>query len=291
MIKIKEENSKKLTKKVFHCLCKACGNRELSPADIMLATPVYLKTRDTIGYICADCMEIGGYSLENRKERENAYNYDSYTYSFELECIPNSKSAHGLLISREYDFYATYDSSINSFGGAEFKTPIYGNLHGLKQIFRTVEENTTVNENCGSHINVGHDYYMAKYINVLRNNASNLFNPLCEYMVSHRINTINVFGRYFNDYCDIACCNGDYINHYNWLNLINYNRVEFRLCKFVDAKQYFWLTNLCSDILNTIFKNLDKGVEYSKIGQKLVKIFIKYAAGKAPCQAPHRNKA
>lgn len=288
MLRLEGKKDEKLTKKIWHCAC--CG-RVLSPADIMLATVIYPKTRDMQAYVCDDCMNIQSYHTDNNNVRFSDYDYSNYSYSFELESVPNGPSSHGLLISREYRFIATRDGSL-PFGGVEFKTPIYPTLHGLKQTFKTFAENVNcADSRCGSHINIGHVFYINKYMDTLRANADTLFMPLANYMYEHKLDTINVCGRYFTHYACMPVDETSFMEHTCFINLTHDTHVEFRISKFVDAMQYFWLANMWHDVLDCIFKNLDKGVECDKIGQKVVKIFIKYAAGKAPCQAPHRNKA
>lgn len=80
-------------------------------------------------------------------------------------------------------------------------------------------------------------------------------------------------------------------------------RMEWRLAKVQNANQYFWLINMCLEILKAIENNFAKYVEGEKTiddvnvirhkaeltGNKIVKIFKKYAEGKASCQSEKRN--
>ncbi len=173
---------------------------------------------------------------------------------FELECIPYSYSDYCSMISVVYKLVPTHDGSLPE-DGVEFNTPVYRNMSGLKQMFRSFEQYADFSdESCGHHINVSHaehtDYYGMQ---LMREYAQHLFNPLMYAMQDNTADTIRIWGRDFTYY---ANDNSGYTKQqYSWLNLDASNRVEFRLAKFMDAKQYLHLSFLCREILETVCTN------------------------------------
>lgn len=162
---------------------------------------------------------------------------------------------------------ATYDSSIAPYGGVEFKTLVYDSLNGVKQSFRTVEENMVFcpeyDEHFGTHVHIGHGkrFTMLFYhwINFL---SCELFDELGEYLFENSDLCKMVFGRPF---------------------------IEYRILQFRNAKQYFWGVCLCKEMTKVLLEGFEKNIEPSKVSKKLVKLFIKHCNGEMNYQRPERN--
>lgn len=288
MIKLENKRNGNRTKGVAHC--DRCGKLlDLEHDDY---TVFYPNSRGTAAYMCEHCMEIESYFAKNDIIRWGTDNLNGFTYGFEFEIIPASKASHALLISRDFRMIATDDGSL-PIGGIEFKTPVYDSLHGVKQIFRTVADNQITNYEtdrcCGTHVHIGHvDRYTPFARNIIKNNIVQLVKPLGEYLRAHEEECINVFGRYFTYYANFKA-DTTYNDHESWINLENDTNVEFRLCKMVTSEQYFFCVCMIKDMFSTMLDFTEGKITLEKSQKKLIKIFKKYAEGKANCQRPERN--
>lgn len=277
------------TKNIVHC--DLCG-RILDKDDVCSYTLFYPTTRGSKAYMCRDCMEVNSYFAKNDIIRWGVDNLSGFTYGFEFEIIPASPASHALLISRDYRMLATDDGSLPP-DGIEFKSPVYDSLHGVKQIFRTVELNQITNEEtdrcCGTHIHIGHvDRYTLIAREILIDNIKTLVKPLGDHLVNHPDDCINVFGRYFTGYADYEKST-TYRDHYSWINLENNTNIEFRLPKMVTAEQYFFCVCMVKEMFTIMLDFADGEIDMIKAQKKLIKIFKKYVDGKANCQRAERN--
>ena len=291
MLVQKEQKKERLTQGIKKC--DRCGKLYVGQEDWV---KFYPKTRDREAYICPDCIKVKSYYDKNDFIRYTTSKEEKsrWTFSFELESYPLTQQAHALLCSSDYQFLPTRDGSLMP-NGVEYKTPVYSCLNGVKPIFRAFEECADPSPSeCGQHINIGHTSYINEYSYMdILNDAEPFFSPLYYHMKENKEKTMVVCGRMFNEYCMMA---NDYNSHYNWISIRNYYKIEFRLSKFVDSNQYFWLVNMWKDMLDVYFKDIfPKRYETGhqerlvKGSKKLIKIFDKYADGKANCQRPERN--
>lgn len=262
--------------------CHNCGQH----TDWSQANKQDTANRGAARYICNECAQINRYGfgndLKTHKEKKHGL-----TIGFELECVPKSRTGYLSMISEIYKLVPTEDSSLPE-DGVEFNTPVYQNMSGLKQMFRTFERYADFSHrDCGHHINVGHTGIGSNEMYAIRRAGRMLFLPLLNELRSNSADTKRVFGRDFSFYCND---NMDLCGHQTWLNLANNNRIEFRLAKFVDSTQYMWLAFMCREITEAIYKDfIVDGKDPAKLGKKIVKIYRKYADGKATCQRPERN--
>lgn len=288
MIKLENKRNGNRTKGIAHC--DLCGERlDLQNDDYVIFYP---NTRGTEAYMCMDCMEVKSYFAKNDIIRWGTDNLNGFTYGFEFEIIPASLASHALLISRDFRMIATDDGSL-PIGGIEFKTPVYDSLHGVKQIFRTVADNQITNYEtdrcCGTHVHIGHvDRYTPHTRNIIINNIRELVKPLGEYLKTNKEECEAVFGRYFTYYANFKD-DTTYNNHESWINLENDTNIEFRLCKMVTPEQYFFCVCMIKDMFTTMLDFAEGKITLEKSQKKLIKIFQKYANGKANCQRPERN--
>lgn len=266
--------------------CACCGNKVSKPHSV--------KTTNN-KYVCSSCMAIKGYSTES-VEFSHKDKKHGKTYGFEFECVPKSRKSMATVLSMGYGFIPTSDCSLPS-GGVEFKTPIFNSLNGMKSMFKTLEKYLSFSsEKCGHHINIGDKQYInSKNMERIRNYKNYLFDELQEYMYGHKNDTVAVCGRFFKNYCDYK---GTLTDHYSFINLYDNKRIEFRISKYKNAKQYFALICMWTEMVDCIINNFlkkydsasDKKALAKKTGHKLVSIFVKYAEKKASCQSEKRNK-
>lgn len=235
-------------------------------------------------YVCDRCFAVKKYSTKNvdpaHKEKKHGLRF-----GFELECIPYSDDDRAALCSSSYGFIPTSDSSLPD-GGIEFKTPIYNSFNGVKQMLRTVEKYADLTpRECGTHINVSRDDLSLADMENIREHADQIFGHLAKILEVDTDACELVFGRCMNEY---AGNTENYLAHYSWVSLRNPDRIEFRLCKFREASQYFWLANMVAEITATVIDWSRKG-RYKIARERIVKIFRKYERGQADCQRPERN--
>ena len=286
MRKMAEKREEKRERFVAHC--DVCGRLMKNETGWTEFQP---KSRGTVAYVCPECMRVHEYSEKQDKIRWGTNDGDNFTYGFEFEIIPKTMASHALLISRDYGMLATYDGSISFYGGIEFKSLVYDSLNGVKQIFRTTEENMVFDanyyENMGTHVHIGHGTRFTYDFHVwLKFNSCKLFDELGEYLQGHPESCRQVFGRTLTDYANWPC---DYDDHYSFINVANSTNIEYRIPQFINATQYFHCVCLCKEFTRALLDGYKKDVDPAKIGKKLVKLFEKHCNGGMNYQRPERN--
>ena len=147
-------------------------------------------------------------------------------------------------------------------------------------------------QKCGQHINIGDRKYIDTVeMKRIRCFKDYLFDNLTDYMTGHEDDVKRVCGRKFTCYAD----NNHRYVHGSWLNLGNNNRLEFRISKFKNPKQYFELVNMWTEMLDAIINgfiipyeedNIHKNsINATKVCNHMIRIFKRYADGKASVQA------
>lgn len=271
-------------KKQTTAICSKCKRR--------LSLNQTVKVIGSNRRICRACLSNLSYYTTNNK-MVNKPTKKGITYGFELECVPKTPQHKAYIINTLTDLIATNDGSLPP-SGVEFKTPIYNNLRGVKQMLKTMCEHAYFsNEKCGQHINIGNGTYINEYsINIIKKFAPNLFDDLYNYMYEHKEDTVKVCGRFFNGY---VTRDYGYSDHYSWISLSHDNRIEFRISKLQTVEQYLILTKMWEEMLFCIINDLIKPYnlhipreerakvkniiieeEAKNISAKLIKIFNKY---------------
>ena len=245
-------------------------------------------------YICGDCMEVDDYCTKNIAHKRN-YTKTGLTYGFELECVPYDYSGFATFLESKYGFIPTEDSSLPS-GGVEFKSPIFNSMRGIKSMFNVLSKCADFSyDQCGQHINIGHEDYDERAARIVQNNVKELFLPLNNAMLNNEEMTTKVCGRFFDGAYygeimedDSLPCMG----HSYFINVRNFDRIEFRISKFVDTKQYMELICMWSEIMQLIVEfcnnyrvwNRNYKFDAYCVGNKIADIFYKYGTGNAKCQ-------
>jgi len=198
-------------------------------------------------YVCADCSEKEyGYTQENGQFSHKAAKH-GLTWSIELETSDRNIDSNWLY---QYNFLPSSDGSIR---GTEWKSPIWKNLSGLNQLFRTVEKKCVIGSDCGTHVNIG--TYNYEKMDMIKRFYHSLFIPLCNHMIANREKTIALFGRDFTYYANTINNQTSPIKHENFINLQHDTHIEFRLCKFVTADQFMHCIKCCTDMVKAINNN------------------------------------
>ena len=248
-------------------------------------------------YLCSyHATRQEGYSYEHDRfsGKEKAH---GFTFGTENESMKDSDRARMELQSRDY--VATSDCTVE----VEYKSPIFYGLNALSKNCVTIEalnasgDFDTIHPNCGMHLNIGHvDYINARTVDYIRRFCHSLFIPLSNYMTAHPDEVEQLFGRSLNRWAEPYTEWSDADDHTNFINLQHNNRIEFRVCKFINAKQYINATKCATEMMTAIINNFIKHfddqpkdsrrysnkTEYRKhkaemTAAKLIKIFKKYA--------------
>lgn len=158
------------------------------------------------------------------------------------------------------------------------------NLHGVKDFWTLVSSAVNLDHsNCGHHINMSKTDWSCYDIDKINWNTSELFTPLMNHLLEDPDKTVEVWGRYFGEYCDLT-----FSGHYAWLHC-NEGRIEFRLPHFKNPTQFTWLLFLCKDIVDILDKFVKGDIDEQVASKKILDLEIKHENGRANYQRPERN--
>jgi hypothetical protein len=160
---------------------------------------------------------------------------------------------------KQYELYRwgyipTYDGSI---GGVEWKSPIYTSWQSIWAACRWALHplRNLVGDDAGTHIHVSASYRARDY---LGNYWEQVLEPLVAYMVAKKLETIEIWGRYFNDYTLLSRRpdeEDDYESnlHHLWVSPYSrYPTIEFRLPRFRDYQQFYRLIKYCVEVVRLL---------------------------------------
>lgn len=278
--------------RVAKCLCHDCNNVGIHPVK-------QAKAGNRNRYLCDyHFYELDSYYKENDRE-QGTLKDNGITTSHELENSFYDEKAQIELFGQGY--INTSDSTVKS----EFKSPI---THGFNSLAKHVVSIETLVKNghlsvedtseydVGTHLHLGHRSMINPLtIDFMIEYYHELFVPLCEAMQKDSEKTEKLFGRGFGYWAREINNSSNATEHRNFINMEHNYTIEFRLCKFRNAKQYMNCAWFCRDIVETVlncfvkyeyvepkdkrrFKTQneflkDKAV---KVGNKLAKKFEKY---------------
>ena len=228
------------------------------------------------------------HSAEQTKTRGTEKKH-GFTFGFELETArPNAKTRAELV---SVGFMPTQDITTDT----EFVSPIYKSMNPLPKKLATIEKllnngDFALTANEGTHFHVGHSEFINAETNAyMKRFYHSLFVPLSDAMQANPELTERLFGRGFTGYAHAVDAYSNPNGHSNFINLQHSKTIEFRLCKFQNAKQYMNVANFCRDCTNAVINNFIKhfndenaNAEYRRhkadiAAQKMVKLFYKYA--------------
>jgi hypothetical protein len=179
------------------------------------------------------------------------------TVSVEFETMQVSAKGRIEFIQNSYE--PTHDSTVIH----EFKSPIMNGLNALSkhcETYQRLVENGDVHidDSCGTHFNNGNIHlpeealsprgYIGRFVN-------SLFVPLSEYLEAHPEDCKKVFGRELCYWAQPITITSSPSEHRNFINLEHDTHIEYRICKFVTAKQYMAAAKLCVKFTECIMAN------------------------------------
>lgn len=266
-----------------------------------------------------------GYLCDRHFERNDCYGTGN-------SAIVGKVKQNGIMIGREFELsfaddkarhelaamsaVPTNDSSLHDHEWrhreVEFVFPTERGLNKMSKDAVSIERlfaegHAEANDSCGTHLhvstegtrnNIDRDHGME----AVRRFYNSLFVPVTEVMKRNPEATKALFGRFFTHYAPeitmtTPCRAGHNETRYAWVNCTNSNRIEYRLVKFQNAKQYTTVVKACVEMTKAIDTNFlahfndteidstryDSIKAYRKhkaevTANKIIKIFVKACA-------------
>lgn len=282
--------------------CTCCGNTYATNEMVGTAMP---NRGGRLAYMCRHCAERNSYYHTTNNKNRGVEKVNKIFVGHEYEVSFNDAYARNILF--EFGLIPTNDSSLRGSRTCEFVSGIQSGLNIASKMAVSIEAlieggHLEINESCGTHFHISVDSMRdtngdKTYMGYIARFYHSLFVPLCEEMQRDRAKTQAVFGRYFTSYAHTINANSDTCDRYNFINVRNDSNIEFRLNKFVSAKQMQNLmkmevemtkcivTNFCEHFMDTDYdrRRYPKRKAYRKhkadvTAQKLVKIYNKFSA-------------
>lgn len=284
-----------------YAVCTCCG--QSFPVESMTGTAMPNRG-GRVAYMCAECARRNRYyhtsnAVLQGKEKKNAV-----CVGWELETSFSDDYARNILF--EYGMIPTNDSSLHGIRTCEYVSGIQQGLNIGSKMCVTIETlmqdgHLQINDSCGTHFHVSIDSMKDEngqqvYMGYIQRFYHSLFVPLANAMRENPDKTRKLFGRYFTGYASDINENASPTNRYNFINVTNNSNIEFRLNKFVSAKQAqavtkmevemvkCIVTNFCEHFMDTEWdtRRYEKRTAYRKhkaqvTANKLVKLFHKFA--------------
>lgn len=282
--------------------CTCCERNY--PTNEMVSTPMANRGGRN-AYMCTYCATHNNSYHTSNNVKQGKTKANCVGVGIELETSFTTQYARNTLF--EYGFIPTYDCSLHGERTCEYVSGIMQGLNIASKLCVTLDtliqnSELEINSSCGTHFHVsinamkdanGEQVYM-QYI---KRFYHSLFIPLYETMKNHPTPTAEFFGRDFTNYAREINQYTDADNRYNFINVTNNSNIEFRLNKYVNAKQFQALmkfeveavkcivTNFCEhfndeNIDTTRYANMTEyRTHKAKVtAKKLVKLFTDYAA-------------
>lgn len=251
--------------------CTRCGGTHPTIDMIKTTSP---KRGERSAYICRRCATHNeGYHTSNNV-KQGTTKVNAVCVGVEFETSFSNMYARNIMF--EYGFIPTHDGSLlsdgdgNRYGGwdrnaCEYVSGIMQGLNKLSKFCVTAEklmkdEHMMLNETCGTHLHVSVNNMKDAngeytYMDMIRRFHNSLFAPLSEAMANNTEGTIKLFGRCFDMGYTQPINEHTSVGRYNFINVTANNNIEFRICKFNNAKQYQEASRFCVKAVQTIIAN------------------------------------
>jgi hypothetical protein len=240
-------------------------------------------------YLCEyHTQHLEAYTREN-DYRIGEMKQNGYTYSVELETSAADFQARLELCVA--GFIPTSDCTVY----AEFKSPIYNGMNGLKAFLPSIQDlidngDLNIGSNCGTHFHVGHNVYINHfYMSYIRRFYHSLFLPLSRALENNESKATEIFGRNFGYWAQSIDERSDAEEHTNFVNVQHDYTLEFRRAFFRNDKQFSRCADFCRKVTEKVVNTFCTEVEKLGLteGQRLTaeqKAILKKAADKAARQ-------
>lgn len=251
--------------------CTRCGATHTVDNMVQTTSP---KRGERKAYICLRCATTNEHYHASNNVLQGTRKVNQVGIGIEFETSYSDEKARNQMF--EYGFIPTHDCSLNSEGSGsrygwdgnacEYVSGIMQGLNKASKFCVTAEklmqgEHMKVNASCGTHLHVSinsmkDEHGNKTYIGYIQRFYNSLFTPLCEAMKSNPEKTIALFGRYFDNHYTRSIDMGSYADdRYNFINVLNNSNIEYRICRFNNAKQYQECMRFCVKATQTIVAN------------------------------------
>lgn len=224
-----------------------------------------------------DCMRRSSYSYDNYKTVGNSTKLPPFGFELELRhgySNPPQDYEEMIFDLIVHGFKRTSDSTVND----EMKSPIIRSDKWVLAIGDTLDNlaKSYIDDHCGTHIHVSCDGYVLGFLR----SHKGMFEAMSEYMHEHEDNTIQLWGRFFND--NYAQMYIEPSERTSWINITgNHQTVEYRLPQLQSTKQFqrlLWFTRLLTVKLIQLSNDYDNGrIRYTyKMEREVLKFYQKF---------------
>lgn len=248
--------------------CKFCGQviegwQELVKADGGCLGKVI--------YAHKDCCKMHDYNYEHLEHHHKPRPL-GFRWGAEFETNTHTTDAQRLQLYTWYKLICTSDCTVSE----EYKSAINYNLNGVKDMLDGINKIIDISngDNIGTHANVSLEKWDDRqcFYNH-REFITEVFGRVARYLNNvNRAQITEVFGRDFGEYR----CYTDYnFAHGAWLQ-IKRTCLEFRLAKYVNTNQYFYLLSMLKQWCLILDKSIEKYnvITFDRIAEKTAKKMI-----------------
>ena len=243
-----------------YATCTCCG--ATFPTIDMVKTAMPNRGQRN-AYMCQTCANRNRYYHTSNNELQGKEKANAVCVGWELETSFSDDYARNILF--EFGMIPTNDGSLHGVRTCEYVSGIQQGLNiGSKMcvtIDRLMQEgHLEINNSCGTHFHVSIDSMkdgngQQVYMDYVRRFYHSLFLPLAKAMRENPEKTERLFGRYFTGYAKDITENSNANDRYWFINVTNNSNIEFRLNKFVSAKQAQTVTKMEVEMVKAIVTN------------------------------------
>ena len=240
--------------------CTCCGT--VHPVESMVATAMPNRGGRN-AHMCRDCATRNRYYHTSNTELQGVATRDNTGVGWELETSFSDDYARNILF--EYGMIPTNDSSLRGNRTCEYVSGIQQGLNIGSKMCVTIEKlmrdgHLAINDSCGTHFHVSVNSMKDEngqqvYMGYIQRFYHSLFLPLAKAMRENPEKTRNLFGRYFTGYAQDISEHSSPRDRYLFINVTNNSNIEFRLNKFVSAKQAQAVTKMEVEMVKCIVTN------------------------------------
>lgn len=243
-----------------YAVCTCCGHS--FPVDSMTGTAMPNRG-GRIAYMCSDCARRNRWYHTSNNVMQGKEKKNAVCVGWELETSFSSDYARNILF--EYGMIPTNDSSLHGSRTCEYVSGIQQGLNIGSKMCVSIEKlmqdgHLQINDSCGTHFHVSIDSMKDAngeqvYMGYIQRFYHSLFVPLAKAMRDNPEKTKALFGRTFTGYARDIDESANPSNRYNFINVCNASNIEFRLNKFVSAKQTQAVTKMEVEMVKCIVTN------------------------------------
>lgn len=253
--------------------CFGCG--AVGMVVDMVPTVCANRGAKKVGYMCAHCATHNDRYQSMRNNAEIGGVENGFKFGIELETNYSTDDFRNLMF--RFNFEATHDGSLNDRGECRYVSPygreasceyVSSTNKGLKRFTKQFVEienylnkgEVIMDSSCGTHCHISYNDMSNGEMAMICKYFQSIFTEIQSVMVQNPEKTERFFGRYFCSFAPRFYENthmrvGEHDDRYCWVNCTNNTNIEFRLNKFVSAKQMLECIKFEQWIVSTIISN------------------------------------